>query len=69
MDYGSSCLRIPNHTDLKRFDIKYYQPRNTPPKITGGNFASHKTVFEALPVMVNLLKVIKAVDTASPYIG
>lgn len=69
IDYGSDCLRIPNHTDLKRFDITYYQPRNTPPKITGGNLASHKAAFKSLPIMANLLKVIKAVDKASLYIG
>ena len=69
IDYGSDCLRIPTHTDLKRFPIQYYPPKNTPPKITGGNLAAHRVAFENLPMMANLLKVIKASDKESPYIG
>ena len=69
IDYGANSLRIPTHTDLKKFPIGYYQPRNTPPKITGGNLATHKAAFQSLPIMTNLLKVINAVDSASPYVG
>ena len=69
IDYGSDCLCIPTHTDLKRLPIGYYQPRNIPPKITGGNLATHKAAFQSLPIMTNLLKVITVVDAASPYIG
>ena len=64
-----NALRIPLHSDMKRFEVTYHHPKKSIPKINGGSISAHKAAFEALPIMTSFLKVVDTLDNGSPYLG
>ena len=59
----------PLHSDIKRFEVTYHQPKKSIPKINGGSIRAHMAALEALPLMASFLKVVDVLDNGSPYLG
>ena len=69
IDYGAHALRIPLHSDMKRFEVTYHHPKKSVPQISGGNIHAHTAAFKDLPMMSSFLRVMRALDKESPYLG